>query len=374
MHDDRLRELKRMSILVVDDLRDIRAMVSTLLECEGYDNVLQADSGGSALALLEGGTPVDLVLLDICMPDTSGYEVLERLRRSESLRSIPVIMITGVDELDSVIRCVENGAEGYLTKPIEETLLRACVQANLERRHLREKERELLREVEAQKERSEDLLYEVIPEAVARRLTEGEQTIADWVDDVTVLFADLVGFTELCSAIGAAEVVSILNEMFGALDQLAAAHRIDKVKTIGDGFMVVGGIGTDSEGHATRCMDFAMAALEWVESFNERRGTRFRMRIGMHTGPVVAGVIGLTRFTYDLWGETVNLASRMESLGVPGWIQVSAATYERVRSTYRFEPRGRIAVKGKGAMEAYLACLDTRRAGDLVALTARVRP
>ncbi len=350
-----------MNILVVDDLEDIRAHLITLLECAGYENLLSARDGAEAVALLEAGRRIDLVLLDIYMPEMSGHEVLERMKASEHLRSIPVIMVTAIEEFDSLVRCVEEGAEDYLIKPVAEVLLRVCVQANLERHYLRNKERELLDQVKIEKAKSEDILYQVIPQSVAKRLRDGELNIADNIDDVTVVFTDLVGFTALSTRMDPAELVSILNRIFSALDDLAAKHGMEKIKTIGDSYMAVAGIPPLIRNHAARSMDFSLAALECIESINAVNGTNLQLKIGMHTGPVVAGIIGRTRYTFDLWGETVNLASRMEALGVPGKIQLTASTYSSLSHAYDIEPRGIIEVKGKGDMETYLACRDSAR-------------
>ncbi len=359
MNDCPRQELKSMSILVVDDLEDMRTHVITLLECAGFENLLSARDGAEAVTLLESGRGVDLVLLDIYMPEMSGYEVLARLKANEQLRSIPVIMITAVEEFDSLIRCVERGAEDYLIKPVTEALLRVCVQANLERRFLRNKERELLDQVRSEKAKSEDILYQVIPQSVAERLRKGESTIADNIDDVTVVFTDLVGFTALSTRMEPADLVSILNQMFSALDDLASEHSLEKIKTIGDSYMAVAGIPPLTRNHVDRSMEFSLAALECMESINVVNGTNLQLKIGMHTGPVVAGIVGQTRYTFDLWGETVNLASRMETLGVPGKIQLTASTYSRLHHAYDFEPRGTIEVKGKGEMETYLVCRDS---------------
>ncbi len=353
-------ELLRMTILVVDDLADNRNAIATLLMANGFNNLLEASSGAEVLRLLNSGREVDLVLLDIRMPGMDGREVLDHMKSRAELNSIPVIMVTAVDDVESVIECIEHGADDHLVKPVDEVLLRARVRAGLERKYFSNKERELLAQVQAEKWKSEAVLYDVIPESVAKRLRNGERRIADLVDDVTVVFADIVGFTRLSSQITASELVEVLNRVFQRLDQLAVRYRLEKIKTIGDAYLAVGGISPHVGNHDGRCMQFALEAIRAIESLEYLDPLKLQLRIGMHTGPVVAGIIGETRYIYDVWGETVNIASRMESQGMPGRVQVTPATRERLKGTFEFESRGPIEVKGVGQMPVYL-CLSGQR-------------
>lgn len=211
----------------------------------------------------------------------------------------------------------------------------------------------------AARARAEALLLNVLPAPVAARLEANERPIADGVADVTVVFGDLVGFTELSARLSPAEVVRRLDEFFSACDALAARVGLEKIKTIGDAYMAVGGLDGRSAGdHPRRAVEFALGMLDAVRAFNERSGERLAVRVGVHTGPVVAGVIGTSKFSYDVWGDTVNVASRMESHGIAGVVQVSEATWTRVRDHFVFEARGDIAVKGRGTMKTF----TTRRA------------
>ena len=197
------------------------------------------------------------------------------------------------------------------------------------------------------------LLLNILPEPVADRLRGGETLIADRFDDVTLLFADIVGFTAMSSAMSPHELVTVLNEVFTVFDDLVDAHNLEKVKTIGDAYMVIGGMHDDAPDHTERVADLALdlsARLDAIEAAS-RLGVRFR--IGINCGPVVAGVIGTKKFIYDVWGDTVNLAARMESLGIPGRIQVSGAVEERLKDRYRLEARGLIEVKGKGSLPTW---------------------
>ncbi len=211
------------------------------------------------------------------------------------------------------------------------------------------------------------LLLNILPEAIADRLRGGETLIADRFDDVTLLFADIVGFTAMSSAMSPHELVSVLNEVFTVFDELVEQHDLEKVKTIGDAYMVIGGLLDESKDHTERVADLALdlsARLEAIDAAS-RLGVRFR--IGINCGPVVAGVIGTKKFIYDVWGDTVNLAARMESLGIPGRIQVSGAVEERLAGRYQLEARGLIDVKGKGSLPTWFLVGGPRRAASVAA-------
>ena len=208
--------------------------------------------------------------------------------------------------------------------------------------------------LELERKKTERLLLNILPKAIADRLKQEEHTIADQFPEATVLFADVVGFTQLSSQISAAELVVLLNSLFSMFDELAEQHGVEKIKTIGDAYMVVAGLPTPRSDHAHAIANLAIDMQKAVARFNVELNQSLSIRIGINSGPVVAGVIGLKRFIYDLWGDTVNIASRMESQGIAGVIQVSEATYECLKEQYLFQKRGIIQVKGKGEMTTYL--------------------
>jgi adenylate cyclase len=222
--------------------------------------------------------------------------------------------------------------------------------------------REILHRKEAEKilrleqEKSERLLLNILPAPIADRLKQGHQNIADGFAKVTILFADLVGFTQLASRKNPKELVDLLNQIFSAFDHLSEKHGLEKIKTIGDAYMVAGGLPDPQPDCAAAIAEMAIDMQQEMQLFRERTGEDLHLRIGINTGPVVAGVIGTKKFIYDLWGDAVNIASRMESQGVPGGIQVTETTYTLLKDQYHFQARGEIAVKGKGTMKAYLLC------------------
>jgi len=339
------------SLLVVDDQESNRNFLLRSFKKQGFD-VQEAENGAIALEMIRS-QDFDLILLDIMMPGVNGYQVLAELKNDEKLRHIPVIMISSLDEIDGVVRCIKMGAEDYLQKPIHHVILNAKVSATLERKRLHEK--------------SEKLLLNILPQEIAEQLKDYDPDNRDDIrqfskhfDEVTVLFSDLVGFTKLSTGISAQALVDELNQIFSAFDELTEKYGLEKIKTIGDAYLLAGGLPSPRPDHAEAVANLAIEMLEEIERLNKQNDERkrehhdFKIRVGIHTGPVVAGVIGKRKFNYDLWGDTVNIASRMESHGIPSEIQVSEATYQLLKEKFILERRGPIEIKGKGEMVTYL--------------------
>ena len=339
------------SILIVDDSEQNRNLLARRLERDGH-TISVAATGRDALKML-GCNSFDLVLLDIMMPEINGYQVLQHLKSDDNISHIPVIMLSALEEIDHVVRCIEMGAEDYLHKPFDPVLLRARIGACLEKKRLRDREHAYIQQLRAEREKSEQLLLNILPSPIAGRLKRGENPIVDNFPDVTVLFADLVGFTQLSAQIIASELIGSLNEIFTIFDELAEQHDLEKIKTVGDSYMVVGGLHTPRSDHAEAIARMALDMLKGIAKINSRKGQALSLRIGIHTGPVIAGVIGTRKFIYDLWGDTVNIASRMESHGLPDCIQVTETTQALLSGKFVFEKRGLIEVKGKGEMITY---------------------
>jgi adenylate cyclase len=338
-------------ILVVDDNAANRDVLERRLTREGH-HVVTATNGHAALELL-AAQEFDLILLDLIMPEMSGFEVLRRLKAAEHTSHVPVIVISALDELDSAVRCIEAGAEDYLPKPFNPILLRARINACLEKKWLRDREKLFIADLEREKKRSETLLLNILPQSIINRMRDGEIVIADYVAEVTILFCDLVGFTEFSQTVPAKQTLDFLYRIFSAFDRLAAEHGVEKIKTIGDSYMAAGGIPELQSDHAVRVATLALRMSEEVGAISNSTGLALQARIGIHTGPVVAGVIGTHKFVYDVWGDTVNTASRMEAYSLPGRIQVSATTQHVLRDRFTFESRGAMQIKGKGMMETF---------------------
>ncbi len=338
-------------LLVVDDKESNRELLLRRLSKQGFIIDTAAD-GQQALDAVKKYN-YDLILLDVIMPGIDGFQVLEQLKKDSKQKHIPVLMISALDEIDGVVRCITMGAEDFIQKPFNQVILNVKITASLDRKRLRDREHAFMERLQAEQEKSEKLLLNVLPKPIADRLKRNERTIADTFPEATVLFSDLVGFTELSTGISASELVEKLNEIFLAFDILTELHGLEKIKTIGDAYMLVGGLPTPRPDHAEAVADMAIDMFDAIDRLNRQHGENFEIRVGIHTGPVVAGVIGKNKFNYDLWGETVNIASRMESHGVPGKIQVSDVTYKKIKDRFNLDYRGPIDVKGKGLMITY---------------------
>jgi len=204
-----------------------------------------------------------------------------------------------------------------------------------------------------EQEKAERLLLNILPKPIAEKLKQNQHLVAERFESVTVLFADIVGFTEIAARISATELVAILNQIFSTFDQLADQYGLEKIKTIGDAYMVVGGLPMPCSDHMTAIADMALAMRSEIKNFKTDEGIPFQLRIGISTGAIVAGVIGLKKFSYDLWGDVVNVASRMESHSKPGHIQVTETVYNHLKEQYCFQRRGPLNIKGRGEMVTY---------------------
>lgn len=346
---------ERGHILVVDDHATNRLKLSLGLKQQGH-TVSQAEGGVQALEMLHA-EPFDLVLLDILMPEMDGYEVLRQMKKDNALRGVPVIVISAQDELESIVQGIELGAEDYLPKSFDPVLLKARIQACLEKKRLRDQEQAFMREIQHEREKAERLLLNILPGPIAERLKhtqDMQDSIVDHVEDASVMFVDIVNFLPLSISLPPAETVKMLNAVFSSFDALVDQYDLEKIKTSGDCYMVVGGLPLPRKDHLEAVAGMALDILSSISQFSRHDGTPLQVRIGIHSGPVIAGVIGTKKFAYDLWGHTVNIASRMESQGVPDTIQVTQDVYERLQNCYEFQPRGEIWVKGKGNMMTYL--------------------
>ena len=334
-------------LLVVDDNEVNRDILARRLSRQGYA-VTTAEHGRAALARL-AERPYDLVLLDVMMPEMNGYQVLQRMKADRSLRHIPVIVISALDEVDSVVRCIELGAEDYLPKPFNPVLLRARLEACLEKKLLRDREVTYLKRIEVEKKRADDLLHVILPGPIVEELKATNRVAPRHYDDVAVLFCDVVGFTPYCSGRRPEEIVQHLQGLVEAYETLALGHGLQKIKTIGDCFMATAGLLTPLPNPTLACV---RAGLEMVET-SQRLPPGWSVRVGIHVGPVTAGVVGHRQYLFDIFGDTVNTAARVESHGAPGAVNVSDQAWARVAAHCRGSSLGRVEVKGKGPLEFF---------------------
>jgi CheY-like chemotaxis protein/class 3 adenylate cyclase len=332
-------------VLVVDDNEINRDVLARRLGRQGHE-VENAADGKQALAILKGGD-FDAVLLDILMPEMNGFEVLDRMKEDPALKHIPVIMISGLDQIDPAVRCIKMGAEDYLPKPFNPTLLKARLGACLEKKQLRDREVMHQKQIEEEKQRADDLLHVILPDSIVEELKETNAVLPRRFENVAVLFTDIVSFTPYCEGRDPEEIIATLQTLVEGHEELMGVHEMQKIKTIGDSYMAAAGLLKPVDNpvlNSVRC------GLEMLRQAAELPA-KWQLRIGIHAGPVVAGVLGRAQYLYDLFGDTVNTAARMESNGIPGSITLSGSSWKQIDHLCEGESLGFVDVKGKGKLE-----------------------
>jgi class 3 adenylate cyclase/CheY-like chemotaxis protein len=407
------------TIVIAEDSRVQGLILKKALEAGGY-TVHWGGTGAEALELVRTQRPL-VVVSDVEMPEMDGHALCRALKADAALRAIPVIMLTSLNATSDVLAGLREGADAYVTKPYDpphvleriEHLLAHATAAdrpgeplplayggetmlldvsrrqllnlllstyeNILRQNTRLEEMhaqltDANRRVEASLQRTRELLYRVFPREIADELAERGSSEPRHFDAVTVLFTDFVGFTRVAETMEPRQLIADLDDHFRRFDELAARSGMEKLKTIGDAYMAAGGVPTANRTHA---LDAALLALALRAEMAELAAARqarglatFPIRIGLHTGPLVAGVIGEQRFTYDLWGDTVNTASRMESNAEPGRINISEATHAVIARWFECQPRGRIEVKNREPVEMFfLERLRPEFSGDAAGTT-----
>jgi adenylate cyclase len=382
------------TILIVDDAPANLGVVVESLEDHGF-RVIVAQDGVEGLQRADLAKP-DLILLDVMMPGPGGFETCRRLKALGSTHDIPVIFMTSLTDTEDKVTGFKVGGVDYVTKPLEidEVIARVNTHLSLhamrkqleaqnallqleimERRkaedaleasrelirHQRDELKSLYDEIVAEQKVSERLLLNLLPAPIAARLktrpdliaSGPPEVIADSFEEATVLFADIVEFTRFSAGMKPEQLVAVLNEIFADFDGLADNRGLEKIKTIGDAYLAAAGLPVPAADHAVRAAHLALDMIESLARFNERHGYKLQLRIGINSGPVVAGVIGRRKFTYDLWGDAVNIASRMESEGVAGHVQITEATKRLLGEAFLLEDRGAIPAKGTGRVHTW---------------------
>lgn len=340
-------------VLVVDDTRINRTLLMTHLREAGHTAEC-ANDGAEALRMLRQEA-FDVVFLDLVMPNMSGYDVLAQLQSDPELRHLPVIVVSSIEDTDSVVHCIGMGATDYLFKPFNPVLVNARLSASLARKRLYDLQEQHTRQIELEQQKTESILFNILPRAVAERLKRGEREIVEHYPDASVLFADLVGFTTLAATCAPTQLLFTLNTIFSAFDELVTQSGLEKVKTIGDEYMVVGGVPAERADHAAAVTRLGLDMLDALERLNTSLARPMQLRVGIHSGSLVAGVLGSHKFAFDLWGDTVNTAHRLQTSGEPGHLIISEATLARLEgAAFAVTSRGLTPLKGREPLETFL--------------------
>jgi len=334
-------------LLVADDDAATRELLCRRLEKLGY-SVTACGDGREALELVKTGK-FELVLLDLLMPSLDGREVLARMKDDAALHDLPVIMISALDQVEGIVRCIELGAEDYVGKPFNPVFLRARISAALEKKRLRDREVSHLHQIQEEKQRSEQLLHIILPKDVAEELKATDSVQPRRFENVGVLFCDIVGFTQYCDQHPPEEILTQLQSVVEAFEEVITRHGLEKIKTIGDAFMGTIGLRTPVANPALNCVECGCEMIAAVQVLPPY----WQVRVGIHVGPVIAGVVGRRKYQYDVWGDTVNLAARMEQAAQPSSICVTAETWRLLEGHCKCCPMGRIEIKGKGPLDLF---------------------
>lgn len=345
---------KEQTLLIVEDEDFNRQLIVRQLKKEGYEKVEAAEDGRKALDILRRDR-IDLVLLDLELPEMNGFEVLQELKADMRLRDIPVLMISGSDEQENIIRCIELGADDFLPKPFDPVLLRARMGACLERKRLSDQRVSHVEQIRKEKRRSEELLNVILPPLAANELRVSGSVTPRRYEDVAILFCDIVGFTNFCNENTPETIVNNLQALFERFEELTDKYGMEKIKTIGDEYMATAGLlqqNSDPLLAAIKCgLDMAAVVKEVEESW--------KVRIGVNKGPVVAGIVGHQRYQFDVWGDTVNIAARMTAVGEPGTVCMTQDAWMLVEIDCEGRSLGRLPIKGKGDIEV-IQCYGLR--------------
>jgi adenylate cyclase len=351
-------DILKASILIVDDKEANISLLDQMLRGAGYSAITSTNHPREVVGLHRKNR-YSLILLDLQMPGMDGFQVMEELKTIETDGYLPVLIVTAQPDLK--LRALKAGAKDFVSKPFElaEVLIR--VYNILEVRLLHLETRKLYDRVAAEQKLSETLLLNVLPKAIAERLKAQSNVavgaspgiIADSFPEATILFAGLHDFSRLTESMAPTAVVTFLNTIYSRFDAITEKLGLEKIKIMGDSYMIAGGVPVLRGDHAEAVAEAALEFQQEIASHDSPSGETFNLRIGINTGPVVAGVIGKTKFCYDVWGETVNTAWQMETYGAPGCIQANETTYARLRDKYIFEDRGDFFVKDQADLKTY---------------------
>jgi class 3 adenylate cyclase len=331
-------------ILIVDDIEEnLKVLTDTLVERGYYP--LQAKNGQRALQIAKKAQP-ELILLDIKMPDMDGYETIAALKADPETVDIPVIFISALNQIEDKVKGFRAGAVDYVSKPFQKEEVAARVGTHLTLRAAQ-------KAVEAERQKSEKLLLSILPASVASELKESGSSEPQFFPEVTILFSDLVDFTSQSEKLDPKTLLGELNALFSGFDEIMERHGCERIKTIGDAYFAVCGMPEKNPDHAFSMVQAAREMLAFLAERNASSPVRWEMRVGIHSGSVVAGIVGCRKYIYDVFGDSVNTASRMESNSEPGRINVSAVTRELLGDRVEARERETVEVKGKGFMKMY---------------------
>jgi adenylate cyclase len=324
-------------LLIVDDATENLQLLSSLLQ--GRYRIKVAKSGEKALEILQLNALPDLVLLDIMMPGIDGYEVCKKIKADLRTAKIPVIFLTALNEVNDETKGFKAGGADFITKPFNPDIVLARIQIQID--------------LQLERKKSDSLLRILLPERVISDLMQKGYHKPDVHPEVSIMFCDFVGFTQVTASLSPVALIEELSSIFSTFDEICQRNEVTRIKTIGDAYMAVCGLNGDVTNHASQMVESALAFIEFLKERNQTQELQWNCRIGIHSGSVIGGIVGKTRFVYDIMGDDVNIASRVESNGIPLRVVITNETRMRLASHFTTDSIGSFVLKGKGERELF---------------------
>jgi class 3 adenylate cyclase/AmiR/NasT family two-component response regulator len=353
---------RKTKILIAEDEYIIAMDIKKVLEKLGYEVTSFVGKGIDAIKRTGTEKP-DIVLMDIMLNDTlSGIDTAQIIK---SKYNVPIVYLTALTDEETLQKAKLTEPGGYLLKPFDERGLHSAIEIALYKFRMESQLKQKTKELEIEKNRNDELLHHILPDQIIKELKLNGVVVPRHFESVTILFTDFLGFRQIINSLQPAELISDLNEIFSNFDIIVEKYGLEKLKTIGDTYMVCGGLSEKPMNHAVKVIYAAKEMLDYLCKKNKDSKVQWVLKAGINTGPIVAGIVGTNKFTYDVWGDTVNIASRMESSSGAGKINISGGTYELVKGFFNCEYRGRLAVKGKGEVDMYFIGESGRNSEEL---------
>ncbi len=339
------------TILIVEDAVINQKLLAKIFIKQNY-KVLVVESGEEALECVKRTLP-DLIVLDIILPGMDGFSTCKSLKNNIETRDIPVVFVSSLDSTKDKLEGFKAGGVDYITKPFEPEEVIARIGTHLRIHHLQNKLEEKNRQLDIEKQKSQNLLYNVLPKSVGMELLKTGKCIPQLFKDTTVCFVDIVDFTSASSAMAPEVIIDELNEIFTEFDRICLRNNCERMKTIGDAFLFACGVPESNNDHAENVARAAFSMVEFLKSRNKVTCHNWLLRVGLHSGPLVGGVVGTEKYLYDIFGDTVNIAARVEETAHPMQVNVSSASHALLKGKCVFSGGKRVEMKGKGQQTIY---------------------
>ncbi len=340
----------KIKILIAEDEYIIAIDLKKTLEKLGYVITAYVTSGQDVISHARTDNP-DLIIMDIMLEgEMSGIQAAEAIKQKYN---IPVVYLTAFTDEKTLQKAKITEPVGYILKPFEERSLHSAIEIALYKHEMETQLKIKTKELEDEKNRTDELLHHILPDEIIKELKAKGIVKPRHYPDITILFTDFPGFTGIMNTMPPGELVEELNDIFRSFDGIIESYGLEKLKTLGDTYMIGSGFPKESKDHAVKIVQAALEMMKFMDKRNTGSKITWNLRAGINSGEVVAGVVGTNKFTYDVWGDTVNIASRMESSSLPGKINISGSTYQLVKDYFNCQYRGKLNVKGKGDVDMY---------------------